>query len=103
MSGLVIAAIGFQLLLCSASSAAMACSGSLDRSARRIPSSVAHAFREIVDRNIIQDQCSRFIEPGFTLLDCPTARPSSPATDSLALRVPLSAPWLINLPPPSIA
>jgi hypothetical protein len=66
LSGLVIAAIGFQLLLCTAASAANACSASIDR----IPSTVALAIREISDRHSNIDHASYVVPTGYTLSDC---------------------------------
>lgn len=98
MSGLVVAAIGFQLLL-SVSSAASACSGTLDRSARRIPSSVVHAFREIVERATPAEP-AQIQDPGFRLSDSKSIIPS---TAPRAVILPLNRAINIrrlNLPPP---
>lgn len=98
LSGLVIAALGFQLLLCSAASAAHACTGTIDR----IPGSVVHALREIVDRQSIQDQNNQVFEPGFCLHDCMLV-----ALSTAEVQTPLPISWLIglwtlDLPPPAM-
>ncbi len=94
MSGLVIAAIGLQLLLCSVTSAA---SSTIDR----IPSSVAHALRDIVDRHAAADRPPQIFEPGYRLSDCPLAESSSPSTQSISPTAQIAGHWLLNLPPPA--
>jgi hypothetical protein len=98
MSGLVIAALGFQLLLCSAASAAHACSGTIDR----IPSSVAQAFREIVDRHAINERSARTYEPGYRLADCSLTQPSSAKIEQIVPTARIAGNWILNLPPPLI-
>jgi len=93
MSGLVIAAIGLQLLLCSVTSAA---SSTIDR----IPSSVAHALRDIVDRHAAADRAPQIFEPGYRLIDCPLAEYSSPSTQSISPTDQIAGHWILNLPPP---
>ena len=96
MSGLVIVALGFQLLICSVASAAHACSGTIDR----IPSSVAHAFREIVDRHAIHEHAKKIFEPGFRLQDCDLAAESSAQVESVSSISKIGDERLLNLPPP---
>lgn len=69
--GLVIAAIGLQLLLCSLASAAGAAGDSIDRSARRLPTQVAQAFREIAERGMISESPEADFGPGYRLGECP--------------------------------
>lgn len=103
-SGIVIAAIGLQLLLCSIASAANAAGDSIDRSARRLPAQMAQALREMVDRSATSsNRAFREESPGFTLNDSPpsipphaTGQPSRVWTDHWAER-------LLNLPPPPSA
>ncbi len=94
MSGLVIAAIGLQLLLCSVTAAA---SSTIDR----IPSSVAHALREIVDRHTTADRPTQILELGYRLTDCPLAESASSSTQSISPTAQLAGHWLLNLPPPT--
>ncbi|MGV6813556.1 MAG: hypothetical protein ACWA5W_00950 [Phycisphaerales bacterium] len=95
-SGFVIAAIGLQLLLCSIASAADACSGTLDR----IETSVAHAIREIVDRQMTCESAVIHDQSGYRLNDC--ARGVSIVSDLLDRAIEQRIPcWLLNLPPPS--
>ena len=100
--GLVIAAIGLHLFICSIASAAGACGDSLDRSARRIPSQVAQAFREIVERGAYTDPIVHEHAQGFTLQECPISiRPEPQPIYAL-----LQSAWIesqLNLPPPPIA
>ncbi len=93
MSGLVIAAIGLQLLLCSVTAAA---SSTIDR----IPSSVAHALRDIVDRHTTSDRLIQIDEPGYRLRDCTLAESSSPSIQSVFPTARIAGHWLLNLPPP---
>jgi len=99
MSGLVVAAIGFQLLLGSATWAASACSDTLDRSARRIPSSLVHAFREIVDRHASTEHGQVF-DPGFRLDDCPRSILSLAPVALIQRDHRQDDLRLFNLPPP---
>lgn len=101
-SGIVIAAIGLQLLLCSIASAANAAGDSLDRSARRLPAQMAQALREIVDRSTTQSTSAPFREesPGYNLGDTPLRfapiapdRPARAHADEWFRRT-------LNLPPP---
>lgn len=69
--GLVIAAIGLQLLLCSLASAAGAAGDSIDRSARRLPTQVAQAFREIAERGMVAESPEADFGPGYRLGECP--------------------------------
>lgn len=102
MSGLVIAAIGFQLLLCSVSSAASVCSEGIDRSARRIPISVAQAFREIVDRHYTHEQTQRLLEPGYQLCECVATEVNlAPSHDGIIVRQ-CGPIWMLDLPPPTM-
>jgi hypothetical protein len=95
MSGLVIAAIGLQLLLCSVTSAA---SSTIDR----IPSSVAHALRDIVERHhAAADRPIKNYEPGYRLNDCPLDESASPSTQSISPTAQIAGHWLLNLPPPA--
>jgi len=96
MSGLVIAAIGLQLLLCSAATAAHACTGTIDR----IESSVVHALREIVDRQIAQDQSVQLFEPGYRLADCSLTASNTASILTCSPTASLAGNWLLNLPPP---
>ncbi len=96
MSGLMIAAIGLQLLLCSAATAAHACTGTIDR----IENSVVHALREIVDRQIAQDQSVQVFEPGYRLSDCSLAVQSTASNALYSPTGSLAGNWLFNLPPP---
>ena len=102
-SGLVIAAIGIQLLLCSIATAANTCSESIDRSARRLPAQVAQALREIVDRSThAGNPAALESSPGFRLSDTPLA---SKAPTESAIVSPIDA-WsrrTLNLPPPAIS
>lgn len=100
-SGLVIAAIGLQLMLCSIASAANAAGDSIDRSARRLPAQMAQAFRDIVDRSATAHQATgEDHPPGYRLSECPSEmRPigthivAQPCPGNWARR-------LLNLPPP---
>lgn len=99
-SGLVVAAIGFHLLLCSIASAAGACSDTLDRSARRLPAQMAQVFREIVDRHASARRDSAIRQQGFRLGECPRRlRCGAPVAcrkapgDTLGLS-------MLSLPPP---
>jgi hypothetical protein len=99
-SGLVIAAIGLQLLLCSLASAAGAAGDSIDRSARRFPAQVAQAFREIAERVSVSEENATDFGPGYRICECPQRldplRPATPggnASDRWARR-------MLNLPPP---
>lgn len=94
MPGLVIAAIGLQLLLCSVSSAA---TSTYDR----IESSVVHALRDIVDRQIAQEQQVQHFEPGFCLNDTLLKNPNTAPVDVRLSTAQLPGHWLLNLPPPS--
>ena len=98
LSGLVIAALGFQLLLCSAASAAHACTGTIDR----IPSSVVHALREIVDRQVAQERQSQVVEPGYRLSDCPLALSSTARVYRVFGADLLAGQGVLNLPPPTL-
>jgi len=98
LSGLVIAAIGFQLLLCTAASAANACSVSIDR----IPSSVALAIREISDRHSNIDHATCVMPNGFTLSDCNRSTlklTHDEHIDVLSMNLPFG---LLDLPPPAM-
>jgi hypothetical protein len=98
--GLVIAAIGLQLLLCSIASAANACSDSLDRSARRLPAQVAQAFREMADRTVATTAPATDFGPGYSIDECPRAVARvtpTPPTNASAFNW---ARRLLNLPPP---
>jgi hypothetical protein len=100
-NGLVIAAIGLQLLLCSLASAAGAAGDSIDRSARRLPAQVAQAFREIAERNSVSESPATDFGPGYRLNECPSHIES--AFESLDGRD-LNDRWarrLLNLPPPA--
>jgi len=101
-SGIVIATIGLQLLLCSIASAANAAGDSLDRSARRLPAQMAQALREIVDRSSPATPTAfREESPGFNLGDTPTH--IDPAISSPTACVQLES-WsrrTLNLPPPA--
>lgn len=94
MSGLVIAAIGLQLLLCSVSSAA---TSTLDR----IENSVSHALREIVDRQITKEHHSAIFEPGFRLDDTSRTTTNTASVDVHISTAQIAGHWLFNLPPPS--
>lgn len=95
-SGFVIAAIGFQLLLCSLASAADACSGTLDR----IETTVAHAIREMVDRQVLCESSLKPDQTGYRLNDC--AHDTIIAPDHLARTIEQQVHcWLLNLPPPA--
>lgn len=100
--GLVIAAIGFQLMLCTVASAAGACGDTLDRSARRLPAHMAQVLREIVDRHAtaVLQQVHR--EPGYRLTDCPAHAPVSAPVDSCFPAGDLLSASLMNLPPPAM-
>lgn len=103
-SGLVIAAIGLQLLLCSIATAANAAGDSIDRSARRLPTQVAQAFREIVDRSALPASVRAVRRaPGYRLIECRGTIATAP--DAMADRSGVStANWarqLLNLPPPA--
>jgi len=99
--GLVIAAIGFQLLLCSLASAAGACSDTLDRSARRLPAQMAQVLREIVERHTAARLEHARRDAGNRLIDCcrlePTTAPLGPVF--AAQRLTLGS--LLDLPPPA--
>jgi len=97
MSGLVIAAIGLQLLLCSAATAAHACTGTFDR----IESSVVHALREMVERQSAHEQTTQVFEPGFRLADTSLDESSTPNEFTSIPTAQLAGQWLFNLPPPS--
>jgi len=97
MSGLVIAAIGLQLLLCSAASAAQACTGTIDR----IESSVVHALREMVERQSTHEQTTQVFEPGFRLVDSELFLSSTAHIFVSNPTEQLAGQWLFNLPPPS--
>ncbi len=100
--GLVIAAIGFQLLLCSLATAAGACSDTIDRSARRFPGHVAQVFKEIADRHGAAPRDQAGGQPGYRLNDCPrAAHPSAPREARVAAEQPLGA-GLLNLAPPAM-
>ncbi len=96
MSGLVIVALGFQLLICSAASAAHACSGTIDR----IPGSVAHAFREIVDRHSNQEQVKKINEPGYRLRDGDLFAKNTAKVEFVSPVSRIGNERLLNLPPP---
>lgn len=103
-SGLVIAAIGLQLLLCSIATAANAAGDSIDRSARRLPTQVAQAFRDIVDRSAATTSIPGALGiPGFRLIECRDTAHSIPtATDTRGVIA--TGTWarrLLNLPPPT--
>lgn len=103
-SGIVIAAIGLQLLLCSIASAANACGDSIDRSARRLPAQMAQALREMVDRSATATPTPfREESPGYTLRDTPITIATHDAGDTLRSREEHWARRLLNLPPPAIA
>ncbi|MFG0314877.1 MAG: hypothetical protein ACF8LL_11945 [Phycisphaerales bacterium] len=100
-SGIVIAAIGLQLLLCSIASAANAAGDSIDRSARRLPAQMAQALREMVDRSTTpSNQAFREESPGFTLHDSPLTIPSHAAAVPTHVWEDRWAERLLNLPPP---
>ena len=95
-SGIVIAAIGLQLLLCTVASAAHACSGTLDR----LETSVVHALRDMVDRQISAERSNTISQAGYRLNDCelailPGLEYFRPSFDQLAPR------WHSNIPPPT--
>lgn len=101
----MIAAIGLQLLLCSAVNAAQICTGTFDRTFDRIETSLVEALREIADRQIVQNQSTMPIvvfETGFIYLDCPLDEEfdsiesfEMPGIERLGL-------WLLCLPPPTV-
>jgi hypothetical protein len=101
-TGIVIAAIGLQLMLCSIASAANAAGDSFDRSARRLPAQVAQALRDIVDRSSTSSQSIyRETSPGFSLSDTPTKIPAATAEQFWR---PQHMDWsrrTLNLPPPA--
>jgi len=98
----MIAAIGLQLLLCSAANAAQICTGTFDR----IETSLVEALREIADRQIVQNQPTMPImvfDPGYINLD-------APADDEFDAIKSIDTPcvehlgqWLLSLPPPQCA
>lgn len=95
-SGIVIAAIGLQLLLCTVASAAHACSGTLDR----LETSVAHAIRDMVDRQVSVERSMNISQVGYRLVDCDLA--ISPGLDYFCPSFDQLAPrWYANLPPPT--
>lgn len=100
--GLVIAAIGFQLMLCTVASAAGACGDTLDRSARRLPAHMAQVLREIVDRHAIAVLQRVQREPGYCLKDCPAELPAQAPMVSCFPARDLLAASLMNLPPPAM-
>jgi hypothetical protein len=102
-SGIVIAAIGLHLLICSIATAANACGDSIDRSARRLPAQVAQALREMVDRSSSQTSQHTFIEeiPGYTLSECPVISDTGINTPVTRSHQSLWARRLHNLPPPA--
>lgn len=100
--GLVIAAIGFQLLLCSLASAAGACSDSIDRSARRFPSHVAQVFKEIVDRHAAGQFEQSIGDTGFRLTDAPASIPTRAPVGEFFPGEMLLGASLLNLPPPAM-
>tara|TARA_R110002072_G_scaffold42064_21_gene118965 strand:- start:262524 stop:262925 length:402 start_codon:yes stop_codon:yes gene_type:complete len=104
-TGFMIAAIGLQLLLCSAASAAQICTGTLDRTFDRIETSLVEALREIADRQIEQNQPTMPImvyDPGSICLNAPVDEGhehiesfDAPGVERLGL-------WLLSLPPPVV-
>ncbi len=103
-SGIVIAAIGLQLLLCSIASAANAAGDSIDRSARRLPAQMAQALREMVDRSATPaNQAFRKESPGFTLHDSPPSIPTHAAGQPSRALADRWAERMLNLPPPQSA
>ena len=99
-SGIVIAAIGLQLLLCSIASAANAAGDSLDRSARRLPAQMAQAIREMVERNHTHSKRIREESAGYSLSETPRELIPLKSIDSAYTR---RISWLrcqLNLPPP---
>ncbi len=103
-SGIVIAAIGLQLLLCSIASAANAAGDSLDRSARRLPAQMAQALREIVDRSTPSTPASyREDSPGYNLGDTPTAIKASTLDRPDRIRFDNWCRRTLNLPPPALS
>ena len=103
-SGIVIAAIGLQLLLCSIASAANAAGDSLDRSARRLPAQMAQALRDIVDRSSPATPAPfREESPGYNLSDTPTAIKASTPDHTDRPRVDVWHRRTLNLPPPKLS
>ncbi len=96
MSGIVVAAIGFQLLLCSVTAAA---SSTIDR----IPSSVAHALRDIiVDRHAAASRQFHIAESDGVFDDCLITDSSTSAQIERILMADQDLGyWLVNLPPPA--
>lgn len=102
-SGIVIAAIGLQLLLCSLASAANAAGDSLDRSARRLPAQMAQALREIVDRSAQSTPAPyREESPGYNLSDTPTTINASTPDHSDRPCFDIWCRRTLNLPPPAL-
>lgn len=99
-NGLVIAAIGLQLLLCSLASAAGAAGDSIDRSARRLPAQVAQAFREIAERKCVSESPATDFGPGYRLSECPVHIESTCAADQGCGSGDRWARQRLNLPPP---
>ena len=102
-SGIVIAALGLQLLLCSIATAANAAGDSIDRSARRLPAQVAQALREIVDRSSAQPTDANYHEdtPGYNLGDTPIRSASIAPEHPARVRYDLWSRRTLNLPPPT--
>jgi len=102
-NGLVIAAIGLQLLLCSLASAAGAAGDTIDRSARRLPAQVAQAFREIAERNCVSESPATDFGPGYCINECPSEIESHAQTEVRGDTARRWARRLLNLPPPARA
>jgi hypothetical protein len=101
-NGIVIAAIGLQLLLCSIASAANAAGDSFDRSARRLPAQVAQALREIVDRSATPSHgVFREDAPGFSLSDTPTMIAAANSEHHARPQLDIWSRRTLNLPPPA--
>ena len=102
-SGLVIAAIGLQLMLCSIATAANAAGDSIDRSARRLPAQMVQAFRDIVDRSAsVQQARVDDPAPGYRLSECPSSMQPQSDRDLPLAQVSVWARRLLNLPPPTL-
>ncbi len=96
MPGIVVAAIGFQLLLCSVSAAA---SNTIDR----IPGAVAHALRDIIVDRHTAPKCQLRIAVPESLLDDDFIADSSPVRIEQAVFTDqIPGYWLLNLPPPAL-
>ncbi|MFG0245641.1 MAG: hypothetical protein ACF8MF_06280 [Phycisphaerales bacterium JB052] len=102
-SGLVIAAIGLQLMLCSIASAANAAGDSIDRSARKLPAQMAQAFRDIVDRSVsVHQSMGEDHTPGYRLSECPSAVRPVGVLQQGATQTGNWARRVLNLPPPAL-